>query len=145
MSNTQVVQIEVPAGKKIMLQISIVAVDITPALDTVIVAENDVPSLDQLAKIIHLACNIPTEMLKGSSRQQPLVFIRHIFVQIATQYNYNSTQIGTFLNRDHSTVLNSLSAFADMFETLDDALMAQIAAVQPYIKIAIKPYRRQIR
>jgi chromosomal replication initiation ATPase DnaA len=142
MSNTQVVQIEVPAGKKIMLQISIVAVDITPAADTLIIAENDIPSLDQLAKIIHTACNVPSEMLRGDSRKHPLVFVRHLFVQIATLYNYNSSQVGKYLNRDHTTILNSLNVFTDMFETLDDALMLNIAAVQPYIKVEIKPYRR---
>jgi chromosomal replication initiation ATPase DnaA len=139
----EVVQIEVPAGKKIMLQISIVAVDITPAADTLIIAEQDIPSLAQLAKIMHVACNVPTEILQGESRKHPLIFVRHLFVQVASLYNYNSKQIGKFLgSRDHSTVLHSLQTFKELFETLDDALMVHVAQVQPYISVAIKPYKR---
>jgi chromosomal replication initiation ATPase DnaA len=138
----EVVQIEVPAGKKIMLQISIVAVDITPAADTIMIAENDVPSLSQLAKVIHVACAVPLEELRSSSRKEPLIFVRHLFVQLASLYNYNTVQVASFINRDHSTVINSLNVFKDLFHTLDDALMVQIAAVQPYVSIEIKPYHR---
>jgi chromosomal replication initiation ATPase DnaA len=138
----EVVQIEVPAGKKIMLQISIVAVDITPAENAVIIAQDDIPSLSALAKVMHVACNIPVEMLRGDSRTHPLIFVRHLFVQIATLYGYNSVQVGKYLERDHSTVLNSLNAFKDLFETLDNAIMVHVAQVQPYVGVEIKPFKR---
>jgi chromosomal replication initiation ATPase DnaA len=143
MSNTQVVQIEVPAGKKIMLQISIVTADVTPKAEVLVVADEDVPSLQHLAKIIERVCEVPTEQLRGEGRKHPLIFVRHLYVQVATLYNYNAVQIGNFLGgREHSTILNSLKVFRELYETLDDVLMLYIAQVQPYVGVDIKPYKR---
>jgi chromosomal replication initiation ATPase DnaA len=139
----EIVQIEVPAGKKMMLQISIVTVDVTPAADTLVVPDEDVPSLQHLAKIIERVCDVSTEQLRGEGRKHPLIFVRHMYVQLATLYYYNASQIGHYLGgRDHTTVLNSLKVFRELYETLDDVLMLYVAQVQPYVGIEIKPYKR---
>ena len=57
--------------------------------------------------------------IKEMSRKAELVSIRHIFCYFATMLGYRRTEVGDFLNRDHSTVVHGLRYCSNMIDTND--------------------------
>ena len=65
------------------------------------------PSLAEICRGISKYFGITIRELKGRSRQQGIVFPRHVFMYIAHQlFGHRVQKIGLFLCRDHSTVLH---------------------------------------
>ena len=57
--------------------------------------------------------------IKDQSRKSRVKNVRHAFSYFATMFGYNRTEVGAFLNRDHSTVVHALKYCGDMIETND--------------------------
>ena len=57
--------------------------------------------------------------IKEMSRKAELVSIRHAFCYFATMLGYRRTEVGDFLNRDHSTVVHGLRYCSNMIDTND--------------------------
>jgi len=65
------------------------------------------PSLVEICRVTSKYFGITIRELKGRSRQQGIVFPRHVFMYIAHQlFDHRVQKIGLFLCRDHSTVLH---------------------------------------
>lgn len=88
----------------------------------VITKFNGVPvlSLEKLEAIMnrHIPKYLKIKSIRQISRKQELVYSRHMFCRIAKDMGYTLKAIGTFLNnRDHSTVIHSLTAFNKLADT----------------------------
>ena len=57
--------------------------------------------------------------IKKTSRKKELVNTRHVFCYFATMFGYDRTQVGEYLERDHSTVVHALRFCSDMIDTND--------------------------
>lgn len=59
-----------------------------------------------------------TGIQDDGSRKQELVFMRYIFYDYAKGLNvYSLAQIGSIVNRDHSSVIHGLKEYAKLIET----------------------------
>jgi chromosomal replication initiator protein len=50
------------------------------------------------------------EDILGPSRFKRLVYVRRLCVSMLRQKGYSTTEIGRIMNRDHSTIVNSLKS-----------------------------------
>jgi chromosomal replication initiation ATPase DnaA len=50
------------------------------------------------------------EDILGPSRFKRLVYVRRLCVSMLRQKGYSTTEIGRIMNRDHSTICNSLKS-----------------------------------
>ena len=65
------------------------------------------PALVEICRVTSKYFDITIRDLKGRSRQQGIVFPRHVFMYLAHQlFDHSLQKIGLFLCRDHSTVLH---------------------------------------
>lgn len=73
--------------------------------------------LDAIEKVT----GISPRMLLDKTRKRPIVYARHIFCyHMRDKTTLSLTEIGTELGRDHTTVINSVRVYGDLYET-DDA------------------------
>lgn len=67
---------------------------------------------------------IIVKSIKHKTRLRVVVELRHIFCYIAKSMGYNLISIGKYLNdRDHTTVINSITKFKNLFDTNDEGFM----------------------
>lgn len=72
--------------------------------------------------------------LDSRSRCRELVELRCIYCYLGRQMRYSLKTIGTSLaNRDHTTVINSLTNFTNLMDT-DDAFRQKFSRIVSYIK-----------
>lgn len=77
-----------------------------------------------------------TLSLESRSRCRELVELRSIYCYLARQMRYSLSTIGKSLgNRDHTTVINSLTNFNNLIET-DEQFRQRYLAIVSYIKQA---------
>lgn len=74
------------------------------------------PHLPHLAMSPFTAKKVSLDM---SCRQRPIVELRSIYCYIGRNMGYSLKAIGQSLNRDHTTVINSLTSFKNLMETQD--------------------------
>ena len=55
--------------------------------------------------------------LRHKCRIKEIIELRHTFCFIARLMRYNYTSIGRYLNRDHTTIINSIKTFRNLYET----------------------------
>ncbi len=66
-------------------------------------------SLEEILEIICSITSLSPRHIKASDRRNKVKFIRHLFCYIAHEYyEYNLSEIGRYLDRNHATVINSL-------------------------------------
>lgn len=59
---------------------------------------------------------IPHDIL-AHNRQRPISIARHLFCYVAyTHYEYTLMAIATFLNKDHSTVIHSITTYQNFLD-----------------------------
>lgn len=69
--------------------------------------------------------NVFPEEIKGKSRKEPLVLIRHMAAYICYKNNIGSLKLigRAFGGRDHATIINSLARTKDMVQVRDADFM----------------------
>jgi chromosomal replication initiation ATPase DnaA len=68
--------------------------------------------------VVEKTTRVTSEEIRGRSRKQHIAKARHIFCYIASHYGGHAlSAIGGYVNRDHSTILHSLSQIEDMVWT----------------------------
>lgn len=73
-------------------------------------------SNEEILNIISEECRIDVEGILGRSRRRDLVYGRHMFCSILKQYfGYSLKKIGSIVDRDHTTVINSIDVFRDIY------------------------------
>ena len=94
-------------------------------------------SLNQLSECFkpflpqHYGKTLP---ISHKSRTRELTELRHMFCYIARSMNFKMTTIGQFLdNRDHSTVINSIRVFENLYQT-DDIFREKYERIIKHIK-----------
>jgi chromosomal replication initiation ATPase DnaA len=134
----QNVLIELPVGKRIMLRMSIVVID-----DNKTQPLSEVPSLDEVTKLVSTHTTIPVDQIRSSKRTEDLLYARMLLVALATTYDYSSKQLGRYLNRNHSSILHSIGTYNDLLSSNDERLLQLIDKVQPQIPFTIKAIARK--
>lgn len=73
-------------------------------------------SNEEILNIISEECRIDVEGILGRSRRRDLVYGRHMFCSILKRYfGYSLKKIGDIVDRDHTTVINSIDVFRDRY------------------------------
>lgn len=73
-------------------------------------------SNEQILGIISKECQIDVEDILGRSRRRDLVYGRHMFCSILRRYfGYSLKKIGDIVDRDHTTVINSIGVFRNRY------------------------------
>ena len=88
--------------------------------------------IDRVCRHYELTPNV----LKGKSRKQDIVLARQLAMHLANKYtNIPATRIGKLIgNRDHSTVLHSISKIAEKLKK--DALFAsEVDKIEKALKV----------
>lgn len=84
----------------------------------------DVESAEKVALSVAESFGVTVSEIKGKSRYRTIADARHSMVQITRQeLGYSMNQIGICINRHHSTIINSLRVFEQIYQS--DNLFAQ--------------------
>ena len=80
-----------------------------------------ISQLDKLKVILLEACSFtgiePFQVL-GRSRKGQTAYTRHLFCVMARRFTtYGTNRIGDYINRDHSTVINSTQTISNLCDT----------------------------
>lgn len=67
--------------------------------------------LDELQRVCEVAWGLPAGGLKDRNRQINYVYARMIFAYVARELGFLLVQIGRYIERDHSSVINALKKF----------------------------------
>jgi chromosomal replication initiation ATPase DnaA len=121
----KIINIEIPAGKKVMLCISISQQEIRMLNE-----DAQTISLDNIINNISTNTNIAKDLIIGRTRKQLVACARMCFIYLATEQGYTSVKIGRYLGRDHSTILNALGKYKQLLNAKDQLLLRIIAQIQ---------------
>lgn len=92
--------------------------------------------------VCHAFATTP-ELLRGRKKARPFVVPRFAFYDLARAHTARSLpQIGTYLHRDHTTVLHGMCRSARLTEESED-YRAKLQAARDHL-FTSAPYRRQI-
>lgn len=88
-----------------------------------------------LLNVISFVSGQPENEILGSSRSRSLVLCRHIYYHIAREkMGLKLAQIGSFFNRDHTTIIHGLKKVNDMISIEDEITCQFIEQVNNCIK-----------
>jgi hypothetical protein len=74
--------------------------------------------LEKLTKIVSKRCGVPIDAIKNKSRIRELILPRQIICFFAQRFiEVGVSYTGTFLHRDHSTIIHSAQAAEDQVDT----------------------------
>ena len=74
-----------------------------------------------LLNVISFVSGQPENEIIGSSRSRSLVLCRHVYYHIAREkMGLKLAQIGSFFNRDHTTIIHGLNKVKDMVSIGDE-------------------------
>ena len=74
-----------------------------------------------LLNVISFVSGQPENEILGTSRSRGLVLCRHVYYHIAREkMGLKLTQIGSFFNRDHTTIIHGLNKVKDMVSIGDE-------------------------
>lgn len=88
-----------------------------------------------LLSVISFVSGQPENEILGTSRARGLVLCRHVYYHIAREkMGLKLAQIGSFFNRDHTTIIHGLNKVADMISIEDDITIQFIDQVNTLIR-----------
>lgn len=76
--------------------------------------------------------------LESDSKKREIVDLRYIYFKLGRQLGYTLESLGNSVNRDHSTVINGLSQFKNMYET-DENFRNKYKIIFNHIKSNYEP------
>ena len=88
-----------------------------------------------LLSVISFVSGQPENEIIGTSRSRSLVLCRHAYYHIAREkMGLKLAQIGSFFNRDHTTIIHGLTKVKDMISIGDEITIQFILQVNNCIK-----------
>lgn len=88
-----------------------------------------------LLSVISFVSGQPENEILGTSRASKLVLCRHVYYHIAREkMGLKLAQIGSFFNRDHTTVIHGLNKVKDMVSISDEITCQFIEQVNNLIR-----------
>lgn len=88
-----------------------------------------------LLSVISFVSGQPENQILGTSRSRGLVLCRHVYYHIAREkMGLKLAQIGSFFNRDHTTIIHGLSKVKDMLSIQDEITCNFIEQVNTLIR-----------
>lgn len=88
-----------------------------------------------LLNVISFVSGQPEDAILGTSRSRGLVLCRHVYYHIAREkMGLKLAQIGSFFNRDHTTIIHGLNKVKDMISIGDEITIQFIDQVNNLIR-----------
>lgn len=88
-----------------------------------------------LLNVISFVSGQPEDAILGTSRARSLVLCRHVYYHIAREkMGLKLAKIGSFFNRDHTTIIHGLNKIKDMISIEDDITIHFIDQVNNLIR-----------
>lgn len=88
-----------------------------------------------LLSVISFVSGQPEDQILGTSRSRGLVLCRHVYYHIAREkMGLKLAQIGSFYNRDHTTIIHGLNKVKDMLSIQDEITCNFIEQVNTLIR-----------
>ena len=88
-----------------------------------------------LLSVISFVSGQPENEIIGTSRSRGLVLCRHVYYHIAREkMGLKLAQIGSFFNRDHTTIIHGLTKVKDMLSIQDEITCQFIEQVNNLIR-----------
>lgn len=88
-----------------------------------------------LLSVISFVSGQPENEILGTSRARGLVLCRHVYYHIAREkMGLKLAQIGSFFNRDHTTIIHGLNKVKDMISINDEITCQFIEQVNTLIR-----------
>ena len=91
--------------------------------------------LNKILAAVSEITGVSKSKIQGTERFKKTMFARHLFCYFAKEKtNATLVQIGNFINRHHSTVINSLQLISDMIDIDDEETKNSIQKIDDYIR-----------
>lgn len=88
-----------------------------------------------LLNVISFVSGQPEDAILGTSRSRGLVLCRHVYYHIAREkMGLKLAKIGSFFNRDHTTIIHGLNKVKDMISIGDEITIQFIDQVNNLIR-----------
>ena len=75
-----------------------------------------------------------------NTRHRPNIFYRQIFCYLAYNYNFTVSEIGRFINKDHSTVVHSRDIIKDLLQIRDPDIVKIYNSIYTNLEILLNPF-----
>ena len=94
---------------------------------------------NEILNVICAVCEVSPSKVHGRSRKGKTLIARHVFCWTSlTLFKFQSTDIGKYLRKDHSTVLNARRVVNDMIDTNNLSYTSVIDEVKNMLAEKIK-------
>lgn len=76
---------------------------------------------DEVLSIISEHCNVSVHKILSRIREREVIDARHMFIAVMRkEFNYPLTEIGKMVDRDHTTIMDSMKKFNSRYDCYDD-------------------------
>ena len=83
--------------------------------------DRDKISKEDILKIVSEHCSVATTKILTRIREKEVIDARHMYIAVLRQiFRYPVVEIGRMVDRDHTTVLDSLKKFKSRYQCYDD-------------------------
>ena len=83
--------------------------------------DRDKISKDEVLSIISRHCSVSVGKILTRIREREIIDARHMYIAVMRNiFRYPVTEIGKMVDRDHTTVLDSLKKFTSRYQNYDD-------------------------
>ena len=96
-------------------------------------------NLENVMEAVSVVTNVPTEKIFGKDRHRDIMSARHLYCYMAKVHTNNTLQnIGRYIDKDHTTVINSIKVVNDMIDTEYDVFVDMVNRCNDYITLEYK-------
>lgn len=72
--------------------------------------------------------------IRAKCRKRHLVYLRMVFCKLARSMGYTLNAIGSYLGRDHTTIIHGLRTASDLLDTVDPLFTSLFTNVTNYLR-----------
>lgn len=83
--------------------------------------DRDKISKDEVLSIVSQRCSVSVGKILTRIREREVIDARHMYIAVMRNiFRYPVTEIGKMVDRDHTTILDSLKKFTSRYQNYDD-------------------------
>ena len=83
--------------------------------------DRDKITKDEVLSIISQQCSVSSGKILTRIREREVIDARHMYIAVMRHiFRYPVTEIGRMVDRDHTTILDSLKKFTSRYQNYDD-------------------------
>ena len=96
-------------------------------------------NFEQVLEAVSVTTGVPSEKVFGKDRHRDIMAARHLFCYMAKMHtDCTLMSIGKYINRDHTTVINSVKVVNDMIDTKYEVFVDLVHKCDAYINREFK-------